>query len=290
MLRTPARFIASALLGSMMLAAMQFARADAPTPSPAESLYLAAVKATSSRPQPAFESAVLHSTDEGMPVSLVVRNHLVWLGIGSGNGPNTWQLRHRTDDYATEIIDENENRYVTERSFFDPTWYGTYRALRDGMLNYQDVEQPVSARATPAPQEASSLRQIAAIHVMGPTIYALEDRGAQPCPNAAPGHALHLVARDRAPEHQLSDVIINVQTQEFCMLRYGVRDAFGFHGIVEQHFADVGGHWTLTDGLIDGTLRFFGISTHHGIWRFKLDEIGYPRSIPAGVFVVPPDQ
>ncbi len=290
MLRTPARFVASALLGSMMLAAMQFARADAPTPSPAESLYLAAVKATSSRPQPAFESAVLHSTDEGMPVSLVVRNHLVWLGIGSGNGPNTWQLRHRTDDYATEIIDENENRYVTGRSFFDPTWYGTYRALRDGMLNYQDVEQPVSARATPAPQEASSLRQIAAIHVMGPTIYALEDRGALACPNGSPGHALHLVARDRAPEHQLSDVVINTQTQEFCLLRYGVRDAFGFHGIVEQHFADVGRYWTLTDGIIDGTLRFFGISTHHGIWRFTLDGIRYPRAIAPDVFVVPASQ
>ncbi len=264
--------------------------APAGAPSPAESLYLSAVKATSARPQPRFESAVLHSTDESLPVKLIVRNHFVWLGIGSGNGPSTWQLRHRTDDYATEIIDETGARYVTGRSFFDATWYGTYRALRDGMLNYQDIEEPVSARATPAPQEASSLRQIAAIHVMGPTIYALEDHGPQACPNGTPGHALHLVARDRAPQHQLSDVTINVQTQEFCMLRYGVRDAFGFHGIVEQHFADVGGYWTLTDGIIDGTIRFFGISTHHGIWRFRLDDIAYPRSIQPGVFVAPADQ
>ena len=74
------------------------------------------------------------------------------------------------------------------------------------------------------------------------------------------------------------------------MMRFGVRDAFGFHGIVEQHFADVGRYWTLTDGLIDGTLRFFGIATHHGIWRFRLDDITFPRSIPADVFVVPADQ
>ncbi len=288
MLRTPAVFVAFALLLTAIF--ISATRAQADPPSAAESLYLAAVKATSSRAQPAFESSTLHSQDDGLPVKLFVRNHFVWLGIGSGSGPSAWQLRHRTDDYATEIIDENGKRYVTARSFFDPTWYGTYRALRDGMLNYQDVEQPVSAGATPVPQEPSSLRQIAAIHVMGPTIYRLEERGAQACPNGSPGHALHLVARDRAPQHQLSDVIINVQTQEFCMLRYGVRDAFGFHGIVEQHFGDVGGYWTLTDGIIDGTLRFFGISTHHGIWRFTLDGISYPRSIPPDVFTVPLSQ
>lgn len=284
-----AGFIASALLlGGSLLTATQPAHAD--PPSPGESLYLSAVKATSSRPQPVFESAILHSRDDGLSVKLFVRNHFVWLGIRSGNGPSSWQLRHRTDDYATEIIDENGERYVTGRSFFDSTWYGTYRALRDGMLNYQDIEKPVSARATPAPQEASSLREIAAIHVMGPTIYRLEDRGAQACPNGSPGHALHTVARDRAPQHQLSDVTINVQTQEFCMLRFGVRDAFGFHGIVEQHFADVGGYWTLTDGIIDGTLRAFGISMHHGIWRYTLGDISYPRAIAPEVFVVPASQ
>ena len=287
MSKTPAAFAFAFLLVGVLQAAHS---AHADTPSLAESLYLSAVKATSSRAQPVFESAVLHSQDDGLSIKLFVRNHFVWLGIGSGNGPSTWQLRHRTDDYATEIIDENGKRYVTGRSFFDATWNGTYRALRDGMLNYQDVEQPLSAMATPAPQEASSLREIAAIHVMGPTIYALEDRGAQACPNGSPGHALHLVARDRAPQHQLSDVTINVQTQEFCMLRYGVRDAFGFHGIVEQHFGDVGGYWTLTDGIIDGTIRFFGISTHHGIWRFTLDGISYPRAIPADAFVPPLDQ
>lgn len=276
------------LLAGSLLAAPLSARADAP--SPAESLYLSAVKATSSRPQPAFESSVLRSQDDGLSIKLFVRNHFVWLGIGRGRGPSVWQLRHRTDDYATEIIDEDAKRYVTARSFFDPTWYGTYRALRDGMLNYQDVEPPVSASATPTPAQASSMREIAAIHVMGPTIYALEDRGLQACPNGGPGHALHLVARDRAPQHQLSDVVINTQTQEFCLLRYGVRDAFGFHGVVEQHFADVGGYWTLTDGFIDGTIRFFGISTHHGVWHFRLDGITYPRALPADVFVVPATQ
>lgn len=280
----PAAFIAAILLLGV----------DAPAPSPnpafAENLYMAAVKATSTRPQPAFETSILHSQDDGLSIKLFVQNHFVWLGIGRGPGPASWQLKHRTDDYATEIIDEDGKRYVTGRSFFDPTWYGTYRALRDGMLNYQDVEQPVSARATPPPEQASSLREIAAIHVMGPTIYALEDRGPQSCPNGSQGHALHLVARDRAPQHQLSDVTIDTKTQEFCMLRYGVRDAFGFHGIVEQHFADVGGYWTLTDGLIDGTLRFFGIATRHGVWRFRLDGIAYPRRVPPEVFVPPLDQ
>ncbi len=263
-------------------------RAD---PSSAESLYLSAVNATSSRAQPAFESADLHSRSAGLSVRLFKHDHFVWLGFQGGNEPSSWQIRHRTDDYASEIIDENGTRYVSGRSFFDPTWYGTYRALRDGMLFYQDIEKPLSARETPAPLAATSMREIAAVHVMGSTIYRLEDRGQQACPNGNPGRAIHTVAHDRAPQHQLSDVIVNLQTNEFCMLRFGVRrDAFGFHGIVEQHFADVGGYWTLTDGIIDGTFRALGISVHHGIWQYTLDDIRFPGAIPPEVFAVPASQ
>src|SRR5581483_10238535 len=121
----PRKRIRSVLKRSAVFAVCAVALLGVDPPSSAETLYLAAVKATSSRAQPVFETSTLHSHDEGLPVKLIVRNHFVWLGIGSGNGPNTWQLRHRTDDYATEIIDENGNRYVTARSFFDPTWYGT---------------------------------------------------------------------------------------------------------------------------------------------------------------------
>ncbi|HET9392517.1 MAG TPA: hypothetical protein VFO29_03170 [Candidatus Rubrimentiphilum sp.] len=288
MLRTLGGFVASAfLLLGCLIGQGRPALADQ---TYAESLYIAAVNATSSRAQPTFETYNLHSRSDGLAVRLTIQNHYVWLGIHSGDEPSSWQIRHRTDDYASEIIDADGTRYVTGRSFFDPTWYGTYRALRDGMLNYQDVEVPVSARETPAPAAASTMRQIAAVHVMGPTIYRLLDRGEQACPNGSPGHALHTEARDRAPQHQLSDVVINLKTNEFCMLRFGVRDAFGFHGLVEQHFDDVGGYWTLTDGIIDGTFRVFGISTHHGVWHYTLDDIHYPRSIPAYVFIVPPFQ
>jgi hypothetical protein len=285
MLRILAGFIASALLLAGGLTGQ--GRPALADPSFAESLYVSAVSATSMRAQPAFESFNIHARSDGLAVRLTIQNHFVWLGIHSGNEPSSWQIRHRTDDYASEIIDADGTRYVTGRSFFDPTWYGTYRALRDGMLNYQDVEIPVSARETPAPAAASSMREIAAVHVMGPTIYRLIDRGQQVCPDGNPGRALHTEARDRAPQHQLSDVVINLQTKEFCMLRFGVRDAFGFHGLVEQHFADVGGYWTLTDGIIDGTFRAFGISMHHGVWHYTLDDIRYPRAIPAEVFVVP---
>ena len=264
--------------------------AHADPPSSVQDLYISAVTTTAALKAPPFESYSLHSRSDGLAVGLRVINHFVWLGIHAGSEPSVWKMRHRTDDYATEIVDETGRRYVTGRSFFDPTWYGTYRALRDGMLDYQDIEKPVSARATPAPPAATTLHEIAAVHVMGPTIYRLEDRGERVCPNGSPGHAIHTVARDRAPQHQLSDVIINVRTKEFCMLRFGIRDAFGFHGIVEQHFADIGGYWTLTDGLIDGTLRAFGISMHHGVWHFTLDSIGYPRSIPPQFFAVPESQ
>src|SRR5947208_2194220 len=167
MLRMLAGFFASApLLASGLIAQSTPAPAD---PSYAQNLYISAVSATSMRAQPKFESFNIHARSDGLAVKLTIQNHYVWLGIHSGDEPNSWQIRHRTDDYASEIIDADSQRYVTGRSFFDPTWYGTYRALRDGMLNYQDVEKPVSARETPAPATASSMREIAAVQFMGPT-------------------------------------------------------------------------------------------------------------------------
>jgi hypothetical protein len=76
----------------------------------------------------------------------------------------------------------------------------------------------------------------------------------------------------------------------FCMIRYDDPSAFGFHGTVEQHYADVGGYWIQTGGLLDGKLRAFGISTHHGVWRYRLTGMQFPSALPATAFVPDPAQ
>lgn len=257
------------------------------TRTPAETDYMSAIGAMSSLKEPPYISYTMRGEPRGLAVNLFTQRHFVWLDIHQGDETSDWQIRHRTDDYASEILQPSGVRYVSGRSFFDPTWFGTYRALRDGMLGYQDIEKPVSERATPKPDISTRAQEIAVVNVMGPTIYWVQDRGAAVCPNGSAGHALHLRSRDRDPKHQLNDVTIDNQTMQFCLIRYGIADSFGFHGIVEQHFAQVGRFWMQTDGLLDGTMRMLGISMHHGKWLYRLDDMTFPERIPSAAFLTP---
>ncbi|MEO6835219.1 MAG: hypothetical protein ABI231_04855 [Candidatus Tumulicola sp.] len=85
-------------------------------------------------------------------------------------------------------------------------------------------------------------------------------------------------------------MVVDLRSMRFCTIRFSIPDAFGFHGFVEQHYADAGGFWLQTDGLLDGTERLFGIATHHGAWRYRLTNLIFPRTIPAEVFAKPPAQ
>ncbi len=214
----------------------------------------------------------------------------MWLDVQAGSSPAIWQMRHRTDDYQSEIVNQIDGRrLVSQRSFFDPTWYGAYRALRDGMFDYQNAAAPIVAHPTPEPLP-TTLKTIAVTSVMGPGIYAVYDRGATTCANGDPGHALHLVSRNHDPRHQLSDVVVDTTNMRFCSIRFDLADAFGFHGIMEEHYSDVGGYWVQTGGFLDGTLRAFGISMHHGVWHYTLDGLRFPSAIPEEAFVPSPKQ
>ncbi|GAC1392433.1 MAG: hypothetical protein NVSMB31_10590 [Vulcanimicrobiaceae bacterium] len=281
--------IALAAIVALVAAGAQRVQADPPA---AQALYLSAVSAMSALREPAYVTYTLEAQSLGLRVDFTHdQAHRIWLNIHSSQLDNTWQLRHRTDDFASEIVDEAGKRYVSKRAFFDPTWYSAYHALRDGMLNYQPPERALSTLATPVPETASTLHSIGMVNVMGPTIYQIVDRGAAVCPQGNAGHALHLISRDRLPSHQLSDVIIDEATHRFCMIRFSIADAFGFHGVIEQYYGETAnGYWLQTGGLMDGTMRAFGISMHHGKWRYRLTHMQFPSSIADDAFALPIDQ
>jgi hypothetical protein len=248
-------------------------------------LYARAISAMNDLPQPAYLTYRLESSSEGLEIEPVVLHDAVWLGIRSGSTPDEWTLRHRTFDYQSEIVNTADGkRYVSQRSFFDPTWYGALRALREGMLDAQDPAAPRTSLGAATPTPGSTLRTIGVVSVMGSGLYQIEDRGEAACPDGSSGHALHLTSRTRDPGHQLTDVIVDLQSMRFCMLRFAAPTGFGFHGLVEQHYANVGGYWLQTDGLIDGTMRAFGVSMHHGVWRYRLLDMQFPASLPADAF------
>ena len=261
---------------------------DAPSSSTPQSFYAAAVDSMRALSQPQYLTYTLSGEGDNLSIGLRVIRHLVWLEMvtGSANFPSDWSIRHRTDDYASEITTYEGQRLVSTRAFFDPTWYGAFRALRDGMLMYQQTDAPVSASATPTPGPSPDLRTIAVVTVMGSNVYNVEDRGAAACANGDPGHALHLVSREANPRHQLADVVVDLRNMHFCTMRFNVRES-GFNGSVEQHYGTVGGYWLQTDGVIETGVRALGIMVARGAWHYQLTQMRFPNSIPAETFLRP---
>ncbi len=241
-------------------------------------------------PQPPYLTYTIEGDGDNLSIALIVIRHLVWLEMTTGetasSSESQWSIRHRTDDYASEITDEDGRRLVSTRAFFDPTWYGAFRALRDGMLEYQKTDPSISSYATPTPGPPGDLRTIAVVEVIGSNIYSVVDKGPATCTDGTPGHALHLIPRDRNPRHQLADVVVNLHNMHFCTMRFNA-SAFGFRGSVEQHYSTVGGYWLQTDGIVESGIRELGIMVGHGVWRYRLTQMRFPRSIPGAAFVPP---
>jgi hypothetical protein len=281
----------------MVLQALALAAAVSPSPEPpsAQAFYSAAVAAMRELPQPRYLTYTMRGAGNGLDIDLTVRRHLVWLEMtnassNDGGEPVTWWMRHRTEDYATEIATQDGRRLVSTRAFFDPTWYGAFRALREGMLFYQQVDRPVSASATPTPGPQSDLRTIAVVEVIGTNIYNVVDKGPARCSNGDAGHAMHLVPRDDNPRRQLTDVVVDLRNMRFCTIRFRGGDRLGFTGFVEQHYAEIHGYWLQSDGIVENAVRAFGIQVTHGTWNYTLRYTGFPSTIPAQAFVPSPYQ
>lgn len=263
---------------------------QATVPPSAVAFYRTAIIATAQAAQPAYMTYMLKSEPgTGYELRLMSLRHRVWIQPYRGVDAQVFRMQHRTRDYSTQIVDPDGKRWVTARSFFDPTWYGSYRALRDGMLGYQDNAPPLPD-AHPTPQPVA-LKTIAAVHVMGPSIYGVQDAGAATCANGDAGHALRLFGHDHDPRHQLARVVVDLRNMRFCSLRFDLPpSALGFAGYVEQEYGDVNGYWVQIGGEINGSTRVLGIAVNSGAWRYTLEEIAFPKSIAAAEFVAPSTQ
>ena len=277
--------------------ALQARAAEPPT---AKELYRQALIVMNDLKEPAFVTFRLEGTGDGMRVDWRTENcddvEVDWRAFTFGDNRVRWALRHRTEDFKTEIVDMADGRrYVSN---VDPTWLSTYRSLRNVPFHFGILHcQPQQARNNPTPAPAAStaspgpaLKVIGTVVALGPGIYNVEDRGDRACPNGDPGHALHLWSRTNNPRHTLSDVVIDLRSLRFCSVRFAVNDggAIGGNVIIEEHFADVGGYWLQSDGFLEGTARIAGIKALHGVWRYRMSDFQFPDSVPQQAFVAPP--
>ena len=257
-----------------------------------QELYRRAVIAMNDLPVPPYVTYRLESTGAGAGVHIQTER-CTTLYINFESNSVRWTVRGRTSDGLAEIVDADGARNIVG---FDSTWAETYRQLRSGALrDYRNrctppalhAPEPLSVDAKPEP----AVRVIGTIRAIGPGIYRAEDRGAVACENGDPGRALHLTSRTNNRRQQLTDVIVDERSLRFCMVRFGARlgEGVAVDGVYEQHFADVGGFFVQTSGSVELTERIAGISTKHGISRYRLLDIAFPRSLPLETFAPTPN-
>jgi pimeloyl-ACP methyl ester carboxylesterase len=282
------------ILSRVFLSVVLAAAAVTPTPeSTARDLYVRALHVMSALDQPAYVTYTLQSTSNGL-MGGVTSTCRVWVEFGSNK--DRWTIWHRTADYVSLVEDDSNNsECISHHPFFDPTWYGAFHALSTGMINqigtYRVSTVPTSppiVQGTPAPDV--SLRTISSVAVLGPAIYNFEDRGSAACPNGDPGEAIHLWSRRDDPHHQLSDVIIDLRSTRFCMVRLGLKapGALGGSFTLELHFNQVDRYWMVTDGAVEGLSRVFGVKSGHGTWQYRLTDMRFPPSLSDDSFVKAP--
>ena len=142
-----------------MLARTVSSRAAEP-PTPVE-LYRQALVVMNDLKEPAFVTYRLDGVSEGLRADLKTNDcdtgENTHLQFTFGSNANHWNLRHRTADSTTEIVDAaTGHRYVGN---IDPTWLTTYRRLRNPPLRFGPVPCPSPtprSEPTPAPRDPAA--------------------------------------------------------------------------------------------------------------------------------------
>jgi hypothetical protein len=265
----------------------------------AGALYSAAIEAMSKANEATYVAYRLEGrSDTGLDIRLSVEEDgSVWLRSTRGSAPAVWSILHRSRDFESAIVDQSGGRYVSNRSFFDPTWYGAFHALHDGMFFWNRRAQPVPQGITRpdtlvGPGEGA-LATIAVVRAMGSQIYIVRDDGDARCSNGDPGRALGITARASPVIHQLTAAIVDLRTTQFCMLRFTEDEtlrglAFPGRFSVEQHYDSVGGYWVQTGGVVDFDEPMEPFGTSLSSWRYRLLDMTFPQTIPDDMFASRP--
>ncbi len=267
------------LVGSVSASAQE-------TPSATE-FYRRAVVTMNELPEPPFIAFRYEGTGAGLRIDLATEpcEFFRWK---LGDARTEWRIKSRTSDARAEFVDTAGNRTMMH---FNPSWVQTYRQLRSKPLrDAHDMCAPPSLRPpdpiTSDRKSDPAVKTIGTVLAIGPGIYRVEDRGSAACPNGHAGHALHLSSRTHDPHHELTDVIVEVSSMRFCMVRFGTRLGVGFTSDAtnEHYFADVGGYWMQTGGQAEFAGRIVGVASGHRVWRYQFVDIQFPTSLPAATF------
>ncbi len=269
-----------------LLAASAGARANVDS---ATQLYVDTVAAMQALPQPPFVTyRLVTESDTGLQVSLEVHDHDVWLHFAPGKRVTTWSVAHRASDFRSLIVSDSGNDYVTNRAFFDPTWYSAYHAMRTGMFFDAPSHTQPDQRAVPTPAPTftpdSTLTTIAQTAAAVSTLYTARFRGVGKCPNGDPGRVLEFTPSGPAMQYQLTGAVVDVPAHLFCVMIFTLPSLDGTPLTDVQFYGERGGYWLRTGGeFIRTTSR---VVTSPQIADISPPDV--PGAAPQGVAGIPP--
>lgn len=283
----------------------------------ATQLYIDTVEAMQALPQPPFVSYILvTNNEEGLQVTLDVYNHDVWLSFRPGNANSTWAVVHRSGDFASAVSDDNGHRYITDRAFFDPTWYSAYHAMREGMFfDSPDAAQPEQRpieTAPPSPAPVAGIPTIATV-ISNATLYSVRDAGATKCPNSDAGRLLLFTPRGSRMQYQMSAAVVDLVNHLFCEIAFALPSLDGTPLVDHQYYGERGGYWVRTGGRF---IRFTRVTISNetpyvpnepgdasieapnmrssyvqtSTLSYRLTDMEFPTFMPPKVFVAAPSQ
>ena len=138
--------------GACVVALLGAVPARAAEPPTAKELYRQALVVMNDLKEPAFVTFRLEGVSEGMRVDWTTDNcdnvEVSHRSFTFGNNRVRWTLRHRTEDYKTEIVDSADGRrYVSN---VDPTWLQHIPFVAQCAVSLRTVALSVGPRAQPA--------------------------------------------------------------------------------------------------------------------------------------------
>jgi len=268
---------------------MTLPQAESAEPIGAEQQYVKSVAAMRALEIPPFVSYQSAWKSTGLPFRIIPDGGYVAIELSTGGAgvkkAHDYDVAFREPDRRLGFRElPAGDQFSGVGRILNPTWEGAYDILRYGLGG-----KPPNAGPSPTPEPAAGTepRTIASVTAIAPSFYRVEDRGAGTCPAGTRGRILKLTAYRDPQAHPLTEVTIDPATDRFCNMRFNLKESglIGATGNYELHFAPVGIYWLISGGLIDVSVRFFGIAASHTVLTWNNSGVATPADIPASAFI-----
>jgi len=241
------------------------------------------------QPEYATYTTTIHTAGSRLIMSRDTKNGDLEAGLSLGrpDKPGSWEISLRSADESTSTALTDGTHGISRFPLFNPTWGGAYEMMRYGWDGPPDpTPTPGGAAKKPAPAPSDE-PVIAVVKAISPGFYRIEDGGPDTCEDGSEAHRVHLIAYHDPIAHPLTDAVIDLDTGDFCQLRFGLHAnavVFGATGEMVLNFSRINSFQLVRDSSLSFDLRAAGIRLKHIAMQIDYSHFQFPAAIPDAVF------